>query len=144
MTAAERTWETTEPRFDRDRGEWVVPDGRPLADLGQGELDALWGWEPFSEAEGLDLPWAAEWTPLSMAIRKAFHVTGRCTRAKLRKGVKQLDQWAADWGLARHGRLVIEHCHKTRLLPNERTGVAALFRIVDLRRFMEKHREANP
>jgi len=137
-------WESAEPHFDRERGEWVVPDGRPLTSLSQEELDVMMDADAAPEVAGLDLPWAPEWTPLSMAIRKAFHLTGRCTRAKLRKGVTQLDQWAADWGLARHGRLVIEHFHKTRLLPNERTGVAALFRIVDLRRFMERHREANP
>lgn len=128
---------TPEPVFDRERGEWIAPDGRLLRELTQPEMDDLMDTGLFAEAEGLHLPWAADWVPLKMALRKAVLVRGRegMTRDRVREAVADLDRYGEEWGLARHGRLFWGHF-------GDAYGVGSYFRIVDIRRFSDCQEKA--
>lgn len=127
------------PVFDAGRGQWLLGD-RPLATLTEEELDAVAGLEPSPEAAGLDRPWAPEWVPLRMALRKAHMGRGKITAEKVRDAVADLDYWASGWGLARHGRLFGETFGRPR---GEGFVVGAYFRIVDIQRFCERDRAAH-
>lgn len=125
--------ELNEPTFDVERGEWLLEDGRPLASLSQEDLDLLADVGVCAEATDLDRPWVHDWVPLKMAIRKAHLVSGKLTAKKVREAVGELDRWAVEWGLARHGRCFIGEPHSSGFC-----GVGAYFRIVDVRSFLDK------
>lgn len=84
-----------------------------------------------------DLPESPEWSVDKMLVRKAVAVSGkRINAAMIASAVRKLDNWAVEFGLARHGRLVYESWSWERA-----HWIAATFRIVDVAQYQSKIQE---